>query len=314
MKLFINEKLSLDEGSTIIIGKEEDDKTQLATKLANQAKDQGAEVVYIGFPIAIEPAKYYDAETIIVNIKRIKESMMNTFEQMYKEQVNRYDKLSTKPQETLLILDEYSVILNLLKDNAAEIEDIINNFFRIGKAAGVYVILVDQPFDYGELGKNAHNKIGIGKPIEKYGEIIAEFLEISDTALEGNFRDHNRANREEGKDDIQNCGYIHFRDSENLEFFDLTEYKETKSPNAGEEQAAQMILSTYEKFEEFIDKAFAEEKQDFQFTMALYPKARAFYDEEQEVTNEKLAEALCNEENEICKQVGQAIKRIGGKL
>ena len=109
MQLIINKRYKLEEGNTLIIGRDVKDKTELAVDLAKQAIDQGVDVHYLGFPLAISPAKYYDnPEAIIAELNNITGIMYHRLKQINEEEKGNY------------LISPYSinVALSMLRDGS----------------------------------------------------------------------------------------------------------------------------------------------------------------------------------------------------
>ena len=313
MQLIINKRYKLEEGNTLIIGRDVKDKTELAVDLAKQAIDQGVDVHYLGFPLAISPAKYYDnPEAIIAELNNITGIMYHRLKQINEEQVYSYDQLTNKPKEMLVIIADYSSILLLADKARAEIEYEILSLYKLGKSAGISVILVDNPFNYGEFSEIASNKIGLGIPRYAYADALATLLDTSSADLEREFTNKESASRVEHSSPIEKCGFVFFPNRGEMLFMDFTEYKDEPQaavPEIVEEafEQKEFDLFTNDDFVEYVTKAFPEDVSNFSFANIVYPAAGSFYDTATDA--KEIGNFLANHENELCQKVGQQIKK-----
>ena len=139
MELFVEDQKLL-AGPTLIIGKPSTGKSELARKFYKEAKEQGAQTYYVDYPYRNGCAKTLeDIDKLLTEIR----DECNARMALLTNNANTIEDLVEKPQEIILILDDWSEIARtdnytLYETMMKKIEEIVANGYK----TGIYMIFV----------------------------------------------------------------------------------------------------------------------------------------------------------------------------
>lgn len=171
----------MTEGHVVICGQPGQGKTFLCKNIAHQMSKRGMQVTYASKIPVVGPddsvnliedgvtLQVYDVSELAKNIDDIECEMVRRLKLMEEQNVNSFDKLlkgAVKPIVLIIdSLDDYKSYGHSYDPKLSEVKDKLAAIIRLGRAAGILVIITCQSPDNvpSALYDNFHSKIIVGK-------------------------------------------------------------------------------------------------------------------------------------------------------